>query len=82
MNDIAIFADRRRHLVTIPYTRDALLAAADYLDIPHHWLHRTDGHDHIDIPARRTLDVLADPRVHVVSSRSIVAITRRKDNDR
>lgn len=77
--DIAIYADQSRHLVCTPYSRANLLVAADTLGIPRHWLHVGRG-AHIDIPARRVEDVLSDPRVRVVSSRSVLAIIRGASN--
>lgn len=74
---LAIYADRARHIVTVPYSRDALLAAARLLDISPSWYHRSATHPHVDIPRRRVAEVLADPRVTVVSPREILAITRR-----
>ncbi len=71
------FADNARHLVAVPYSRDALLAMADDLDIPHHWFHSSNGRlAHIDIPKRLEAHILADPRVTIVSPRDIVAITK------
>jgi len=67
-----IYADRARHLVTVPYTREALLAAADRLSIPRHWYHAHTSHPHIDIPVRQSARILSDPRVVIVTSREIV----------
>ncbi len=71
-----IYADRQRHLVAVPYTRDNLMAAADALAIPRHWFHNDEEHAHIDIPVRQLDRILADPRVTVVNHRIVLAITK------
>ncbi len=73
------FADRSRHLVALPYTRDNLLAMADDLNIPRAWLHRHRTHEHIDIPVRSQHRILSDPRVTIVIPQMILAITRGAD---
>lgn len=75
-----LYADRQRHLVADPPTRENLLRAAIELDIPAHWYHASAGRlAHIDIPVRQVSRVLADPRVTIVSPREIVAIHRRHE---
>ena len=69
------FADERRHLICVPYTRENLLAMADDLDIPRHWYHG-GTYPHIDMPARQVIRILDDPRVTIVSPREIVMMAR------
>jgi hypothetical protein len=70
-------ADRRRHLWTAG-GRDSLLAMADDLDIPRHWLHRGGVLEHVDIPVLQVTRVLADPRVRVVSSpRELLRVAKK-----
>ena len=71
---MTIYADRARHLITVPYDVPTLLAAAAMLDIPPHWYHGTRGLGHIDIPKRAVARVLAHPDVTVVDSREIVRL--------
>lgn len=68
-------ADRMRHLVCEPYSREGLLAMADDLGIGRHWLH--GGRlAHIDIPQRDVARILRDSRVAVVSPREVLAVVR------
>lgn len=68
-------ADRRRHLVCEPYSREGLLAMADDLGIGRWWLH--GGRlAHIDIPQRDMLRIMRDPRVEVVGPREVLAVVR------
>ena len=69
------YADTHRHLVCVPYSRVNLLATADALGIGRHWLHG-GPRAHVDIPQRAVQRVLADPRVQVVSQRTVLAITK------
>lgn len=73
---MTIYADRARHLVTVPYDRATLLAAARLLDISPSWYHAHSTHPHVDIPKRALERVLSDPRVTVVSPRELLAVTR------
>ena len=69
------YADLDRHLVCVPYSRANLLAMADDLGIPRHWLH--GGRlAHIDIPARSVVLVTTDPRVAIIPTRELLAIAQ------
>lgn len=50
-----ILIDRQRHLVVVPYSLEALHAAAERLGIKRCWFHK----DHYDVPKRMHAALLA-----------------------
>lgn len=74
-----IFLDGHRHIVTYPYMRENLDAAAERLGIGSWWFHQNASHAHYDAPARRMRDLRMRPDVEVVSGRTILAICKGWD---
>lgn len=71
-----ICCDRSRHLVCLPYTVENLHRMAELLGIKRCWYHARSKWPHYDVPKRRIGEILADPRVEVVSSRELLEIIR------
>jgi hypothetical protein len=71
---ITYFCDDGRHLVCEPYTRSNLHAMAAELGIKRCWFHG-GKHPHYDVPKKMIAAV--QTRCTVVSSRRILAITKR-----
>lgn len=68
-----IFADKSRHLVCTPYSVENLHVMAEQFGIKQCWFHKRII-SHYDIPKRRIEEILADPRVNVVSPRKLLKI--------
>lgn len=74
--DCKIICDHRRHLVTLPYSRKNLNAAADYLGIKRAWLHNGN---HFDIPKRMHEDQSVYKYVDkITTTKNIVLIIQGK----
>lgn len=70
------YCDDHRHLVCIPYTVEALHEMAEDLDIHRCWFHGSAKWVHYDIPKRRIAEVMADPRVTVLSQVGLLRMIR------
>lgn len=69
------YVDDMRHLVCVPYSREALHAMALRLGIKRCWFH-AGTYDHYDVPKTQVQRIASDPRVQRVSARQIVAIAK------
>lgn len=72
-----IYADKVRHLICVPYTKENLHLAAESLGIKRCWYH-ANPYPHYDIPKKSVDEVLTNPIVHVVSAREIMWIIKRE----
>jgi len=70
-----IYADNKRHLITVPYTLEDLHDAAEFLEINRCWYHSTP-YPHYDIPKRRVDEILNHDNVTVVSSKELLKIIK------
>lgn len=77
--EVRYYADQERHLVCCPYGVQELHAMAEDLEIHRCWYHAGASRPHYDIPKRRVEAILTDPRITVVSPRTILAICKGED---
>lgn len=73
---LRIICDNSRHLVCLPYTVENLHKMAQALGIKRCWFHAGSRWPHYDIPKRRVQEIQNDPRVEVVTSRSLLKLIK------
>jgi hypothetical protein len=72
-----IIADKKRHLITVPYNAENLLAACEKLGIRKCWIHYKVGKTHIDIPKYLNNDPNFWNKINkVVSTSEIIKIMK------